>query len=125
MKSEGSGQLSIHISADYAIIETVFRTIVSVNQLSIYGATAYLCEEFGNPLISSKKNCAVMKQSESMVKSADLLNIRRPLQTDEQAQGDLFYNHKEKCKIFRVKKQLITLCTDAGFVKTVAPDKTL
>ena len=103
MKSEGSRQFSIHISADYAIIETVFRTIVSVNQLSIYGATADLCEEIGNTLISSKKNCAVMKQSESMVKSADLLNIQRPLQTDEQAQGDRLYNHKEKCKIFRVR----------------------
>ena len=41
-----------------------------------------------------------MKQSESMVKSADLLNIQRPLQTDEQAQGDLLYNHKEKTKSF-------------------------
>ena len=40
LKSKGGGQLSIHFRADEGTIETVFRTIISVNQLSIYGAVS-------------------------------------------------------------------------------------
>ena len=36
--SKGGGKLSIHFCADQGTIETLFRTIISVNQLSIYGA---------------------------------------------------------------------------------------
>ena len=45
LKSKGGGKLSIHFCADQGTIETVFRTIISVNQLSIYGAVSDLCEE--------------------------------------------------------------------------------
>ena len=45
LKSKGGGQLSIHSCADPGTIETVFRTIIYVNQLSIYGAVADICEE--------------------------------------------------------------------------------
>ena len=46
LKSRGGGKLSIHFSADGDTIETVFRTIVSINQLSIYGAVLDVCEEY-------------------------------------------------------------------------------
>ena len=46
LKSKGHGKLSIHFTADYPTIETVFRIIVSANQLSLYGAVANMCEEF-------------------------------------------------------------------------------
>ena len=46
LKNKGGGKLSIHFSADGETIETVFRTIISVNQLSIYGAVSDLCEEY-------------------------------------------------------------------------------
>ena len=37
LKSKGGGKLSIHYCADQDTITTVFRTIASVNQLSLYG----------------------------------------------------------------------------------------
>ena len=46
LKSKGGGKLSMHFCADGRTIETVFRTIISVNQLSIYGAVSDLCEEY-------------------------------------------------------------------------------
>ena len=46
LKSKGGGKLSIHYCADFETIETVFRTIFSVNQPSLYGAVAEMCEEF-------------------------------------------------------------------------------
>ena len=38
LKSKGGGKLSIHCCADQETNKTVFRTITSVNQLSLYGA---------------------------------------------------------------------------------------
>ena len=46
LKSKGGGKLSIHFCADGDTVETVFRTIISVNQLSIYGAVSDLCDEY-------------------------------------------------------------------------------
>ena len=43
--------------------ETVFRTIISVNQLSLYGAVAEMCEEYeschyktGRPFVEGQSN---------------------------------------------------------------------
>ena len=46
LKSKGRGKLSIHFAADQDTIDTIYRIILSVNQLSIYGAVAAICEEF-------------------------------------------------------------------------------
>ena len=46
LKSKGHGKLSIHFAADQETIETFFPIIISVNQLSLYGAVADLCEEY-------------------------------------------------------------------------------
>ena len=46
LKSKGHGKLPIHFTADYPTIETIFRTIISANHLSLYGAVANICEEF-------------------------------------------------------------------------------
>ena len=45
LRSKGHGKLSIHYCADQATIETIFRIIVSANQLSLYGAVANMGEE--------------------------------------------------------------------------------
>ena len=45
-KRSKAGKLSIHFCADGDPIETVFRTIISVNQISIYGAVSEFCEEY-------------------------------------------------------------------------------
>ena len=46
LKSKGGGgKLSIHYCADQDTIATVFRTITSLNQLSLCGAVAEMCEE--------------------------------------------------------------------------------
>ena len=43
LRSKGHGKLSIHCCADLETIKTAFRTIISVNQLSLY---AEMCEEY-------------------------------------------------------------------------------
>ena len=46
LKGKGGGKWSIDFCADGENIETVFRTIISVNQLNIYGAVSDVCEEY-------------------------------------------------------------------------------
>ena len=46
LKSKGRGKLSIHFAADQDAVDTIYRIILSVNQLSAYGAVAAICEEF-------------------------------------------------------------------------------
>ena len=46
LKSKGHGKLSIHFTANYSTIETIFRIIVFANQLSLYGAVANMCEGY-------------------------------------------------------------------------------
>ena len=46
LRSKGHGKLSIHFAATQETIGTVFRIIVSANQLSLYGAVAEMCEEY-------------------------------------------------------------------------------
>ena len=42
--------MSIHFSAEPDTIDTIYRIILSANQLSIYGAVAAICDEFaGQP----------------------------------------------------------------------------
>ena len=46
LTSKGGGKLSIHYCADQETMKTVFRTITPVNQLSLHGAVAEMCEEY-------------------------------------------------------------------------------
>ena len=46
LKSKGKGKVSIHFSADQDTVDTICRIILSVNQLSIYGAVTAICDEY-------------------------------------------------------------------------------
>ena len=46
LKRKGRGKLFLHFTADQDTIDTIYRIILSVNQLSVYGAVAAVCEEF-------------------------------------------------------------------------------
>ena len=45
-EAKGRGKLSIHFTADQDTTDTIYRIILSVNQLSVNGAVAATCEEF-------------------------------------------------------------------------------
>ena len=47
LKSKGKGKSSMHFNGSEETVEVVLRTSTSVNQLSIYGAVAGMCEELG------------------------------------------------------------------------------
>ena len=55
LKSKGGGKLSIHYCADLETITTVFRTIASGLQLSLYGPVAEMCN-LQSPIIQCRRN---------------------------------------------------------------------
>ena len=71
-KSKGGGKLSFHFSADGDTSETVFRTTISVNQLSIYGAVSDLCEEYSSCRTRTSWPVGA-EQSDPLFAPADLL----------------------------------------------------
>ena len=84
LKSKGGG------NADGETVETVFRTITSVSQLSIYGAVSDVCEECntchdrtGRPVVAGHSNPLFVPS---------VMKTHIPL-TDDPAQADLLQRY--------------------------------
>ena len=82
IKSKGGGKLSIHFCAEQETITTVFRRITSVNQLSLYGAVADMCEEYesfhdrtGQPVVEGQSSSSFVP---SVIKTNVSLNNDDP-----------------------------------------------
>ena len=79
LKSKGRGKLSIHFAADQDTIDTIYRIILSVNQLSVHGAVAAICEKFedhqdrtGEPVILMGQSVVLGEvQAETLVHDED------------------------------------------------------
>ena len=117
-QSKGGGKLSAHICADGDIIETVFCTIISVNQLSIYGAVSDLCEEYSS---CQTRTCRLVwaEQSDPLFAPADLLITTPTLSIVIPAQENLLQKHKERVEKLPKPDRSIKICTDAECPKTV------
>ena len=95
LKSKGGGQLSIHFCADGDTIETVFRTIISVNQLSIYGAVSDLCEEYKACHVRTGRPVLAGQSDPLFLPTSSLMKTPTP-STDEPAQDDLLRKYQER-----------------------------
>ena len=80
LKSKGGGKLSVHFCADGGTIETVFRTIISVHELSIFGAVSDLCDEYSTCQARTERS-VLAGQSDPLFEPADFL-ITTPTSSD-------------------------------------------
>ena len=83
MKSKGKANLSEHLCGDDETAEVVLRTIISVDQLSVYGAVADMCDELAWR-ISACSECTgklvAQNNSDTMVMPTELSTKRlRPM----------------------------------------------
>ena len=118
LKSKGGGKLSIHFCADGDTIETVFRTIISVDQLSIYGALSDLCEEYS--ICQARTGRLVLaEQSDPLFEPASLLIMTPTPSIEIPAQENLVHKHKERVERLSQQDRVINICTDARFLRTV------
>ena len=118
LKSKGGGKLSIHFCADQGKIETVFRTIISVNQLSIYGAVSKLCEECKTCHVRTGRLVLTGQSDPLFVPNSSLMKTPTP-STDDPAQEDPSQKYKERVDKLSQQNRVIKFCTGAGFLTTV------
>ena len=117
LKSKGGGKLSIHFCADEGTIETVFRTIISVNQLSIYGAVSDLCDECKSCRLRTLRPVLV-GQSDPLFVPTSVMKTPTPL-TDDPAQEDVLQKYQERVDKLSQQNRVTEFYTDAGFLTTV------
>ena len=86
LKSKGGGKLSIHYCAILGTIKTVFRTVISVNQLSIYEAVSDLCEEH-----ETFQDRMVQPVVGGQSSSSSVIKTEVPLDCDDLANKDLLF----------------------------------
>ena len=116
-KSKGHGKLSIHFAADQETIETIFRIIVSANQLSLYGAVANTCEECESLHDRSGRLDAVIGQS--IVLSA--IQSRSSFGEVMMQAHQIFQLQQYEERIERLSQtgKVSKFCMDAGFLSVV------
>ena len=118
LKSKGHGKLSIHFATNLEIVETVFRTIVSANQLSPYGAVAEMCKEYES-LHERTESPVVMGQSSSSL-VLSVMKTEIPLDFDDPANKDLLLQqYGERIGKLSQQDTLSKFCMDAGFLNIV------
>ena len=105
LKSRGSGQL-------------FFRTIISVNQFSIYGAVSDLCEEYKTCHVRTGRLVLAGQSDPLFVPTSSLMKTPTP-STDDPAQEDLLQKYQERVDKLLQQNRVIKICTDAGFLTTV------
>ena len=119
LKSKGGGKLSIHFCADPGTITTVFRTMTSVNQLSLYGAVAEMCDEYESYHDRTERPVVMGPSSSSFVPSVIKTNV--PLNNDDPARKELLLQrYQERIEKLSQQDRVSKFCMDAGFLTTVA-----
>ena len=107
LKSKGHGKLSIHFTADYPTIETIFRIIISANQLSIHGAVANICEEFEAHQDRSGEPDVLMGQS--IVLSEIKADV--PLQNENPSHHQILWQqYEERIKSLSQESKVSRFC---------------
>ena len=118
LRNTGGGKLSIHFGADGDTVETVFRTIISVNQLSIYGAVSHLCEEYKSCHVRTERLVLAEQSDPLFVPKSSLMKTHIPL-TDDPAQEDLLEKYQQRVDKLSQQNRVIKFCTDVGFLTAV------
>ena len=116
LKSKGRGKLSIHFATDQDTIDTIYRIILSVNQLGVYGAVAALCEEFEDHQDRTGELVLLMGQSIVLgeVKAEALLHNENPM--NDQI---IWQRYTQQVESLSPENKVSKFCKEAGFMRVV------
>ena len=108
--------MSIHFSADTDTVDTVYRIILSVNQLSIYGAVAAICDEYDDQPDSMWKPVILEGQSNFLWK------IKAEVPVQDKGLEDakiLMQSYFQQVNSLSPENRLDKFCKEAGFMSVV------
>ena len=121
LKSKGKGKVSIHFSADQdtvdtITVDTIYRIILSVNQLSIYGAVAAICDEYEGHQDSTGQPVILVGQSIVLGE----IKAEVPVH-DEDPRNDqiILQQYFQQVESLSPEHRLSKFCKEAGFMRVV------
>ena len=116
LKSKGRGKLSIHFAADVDTIDTIYRIIFSVNQFSVYGAVAAICEEFEDH--QDRTGQPVILVGQSIVLGE--IKTEVPLQNENSLNHQILWQqYIERIESLSPESKVSRFCKEAGFIRIV------
>ena len=116
LKSKGRGKLSIHFAADQDTSDTIYRIILSVNQLSVYGAVAALCEEFEDHQDRSGEPVIMMGQSIVLGE----VKAETPLQNESPMNDQIIWQQNiQQVESLSLENKVSKFCKEARFMRVV------
>ena len=123
-KSKGKEQLniSIHVNGSDETVEVILRTVISVNQFSVYGAVADTCGELPWEVSECCKGTGkpvALGNLETMVMPPEVSTTDQISQTDARVQGILLREYELQFANLPEHFHLTKLCSNAGLAKTV------
>ena len=116
LKSKGRGKLSIHFAADQNTIDTSYRIILSVNQLSVYGAVAAICEEFEGHQDRLVEPEILMGQSIVLGE----VEAETPLHNENPMNDQIIWQqYIQQVESLSPESKVSRFCKEAGFMRVV------
>ena len=109
---------SIQFNGSDETIELILRTVISINQLTIYGAVA---DPFGELARDSKGTWrpGAPEDLESMVIPTECPRANQIRQTDAEVHGNWLREYEQKFVDLPKQEKLTKLCSNAGFSKNI------
>ena len=110
------GKLSIHFAADQDTINTIYHIILSVNQLSVYGAVAAICEEFEDHQDRTGEPVILMGQSIVLGE----VKAETPLHNENPMNDQIIWQHYiQQIESLSLENKVSKFCKEAGFMRVV------
>ena len=116
LKSKGKGKVSIHFSADQDTVDTIYRIILSVNQLSVYGAVAAICDEYEGHPDSTGQPVILVDQSIVLGE----IKAEVPAHDEEPRDAQIvLQQYFQQVESLSPENRLSKFCKEAGFMRVV------
>ena len=108
--------MSIHFSTDPDTVDTIYRIILSVHQLSVYGAVAAVCDEYESRQDSTGQPVILVGQSIVLGK----IKAEVPAH-DEEPRDDqiILQQYVQQFESLSPENRVSKFCKEAGFMRVV------
>ena len=108
--------MSIHFSADQDTVDSIYRIILSVNQLSIYGAVAAICDEYEGHQDGTGQLVILVGQSIVLGE----VKAEVPAHDEEPREYQIvLQQYFQQVESISPENRLSKFCKEAGFMRVV------
>ena len=116
LKSKGHGKLSIHFTADQDTVDTIYRIILPVNQLSVNGAVAAICVEFEDHQVRTVQPVILVGQSIILGE----VKAETPVHDDDPMNDQIIWQqYIQQVESLSPDNRISKFCKEAGFMRVV------